>query len=214
MATNYHSHGFKYQSFLTPDRIIIDLRGPYDGRIHGLITMWTSSLHEVLEERTWTENGQSLVIYGDPIAARTILSTSLMPGDESSGDSEEYLRTVRDIAAARKGSWSPGVSSRGNRHDWVQQRLSQGLQSTKEQEKVNKSAKGPISKSSTTDNQSPAKPKNNESTEPFKLSFYCIVEEQSEPFPGDILANQTIDDLKKAIKAEKPGLDHVAACNN
>ncbi|ORZ04326.1 hypothetical protein BCR41DRAFT_425991 [Lobosporangium transversale] len=51
---------------------------------------------------------------------------------------------------------------------------------------------------------------NIKSSEPTKLKLFCIVE--GEPaFSVNINSDQTIDDLKDAIKAKKPGLDHVAA---
>ncbi|ORY96115.1 hypothetical protein BCR41DRAFT_375759 [Lobosporangium transversale] len=68
-----------------------------------------------------------------------------------------------------------------------------------------KSARGtrnsPISRSSTTNNKSPAKSKNNESPKPIKLKLFCLVE--GEPaFSVIIRSDQTIDDLKDAIKAK------------
>ncbi|KAF9993675.1 hypothetical protein BGZ80_008061 [Entomortierella chlamydospora] len=53
-----------------------------------------------------------------------------------------------------------------------------------------------------------------DSAKGFKLKLYCIVEDDSNAFPVNILSNESIGDLKKAIKtAKKPDLDNIAADN-
>lgn len=74
---HYRTHGFKYQSLLTPDGIIADLRGPFPGNTHDLTMLRGSRLYDVLEQHAWTVDRQPLAIYGDP--AYTLTNHLLVP---------------------------------------------------------------------------------------------------------------------------------------
>ena len=74
---HYKTHGFKFQSVLTPDGLISDLQGPYAGRTHDLTMLRNLGLYDVLEAHARTSHGTPLAIYGDP--AYTLTCHLLMP---------------------------------------------------------------------------------------------------------------------------------------
>lgn len=67
---NYYSghkrfHALKYQSILCPDGLIVNLKGPYQGRHHDAVILRESGFYEQLEQHAIFPNGNSYVIYGD-----------------------------------------------------------------------------------------------------------------------------------------------------
>lgn len=62
---NKRFHALKYQSVATPDGLIVNLRGPYQGRRHDSAILRQSRLYEQLEQYMVFDDGTSFALYGD-----------------------------------------------------------------------------------------------------------------------------------------------------
>ena len=59
-----HHHGLKFQSLVSPDRIIQDIFGLYDGRCYDITLLYESKLEEKLMKDCKKEDGSFWIIYG------------------------------------------------------------------------------------------------------------------------------------------------------
>ena len=59
-------HAIKFQSVVTPNGLIANLHGPYDGRKHDSGMLTESCLLAQLQQHSFGANGNPLCIYGDP----------------------------------------------------------------------------------------------------------------------------------------------------
>ena len=57
-------HAIKFQA--TPDGLVVCLHGPFEGRRHDSGMLRESGLLQVLEEHSFSPNGDIMCIYGDP----------------------------------------------------------------------------------------------------------------------------------------------------
>lgn len=58
-------HGIKFQSVVTPNGMIANLSGPYEGRKHDSSMLYESGMLRELRRIAWI-NGEPLCVYGDP----------------------------------------------------------------------------------------------------------------------------------------------------
>jgi hypothetical protein len=63
---HHRIHALKYQSVTTPDGIIVDLSGPFEGRRHDCFMLKESHLLGRVVEWSHAPDGSDLHIYGDP----------------------------------------------------------------------------------------------------------------------------------------------------
>ena len=59
-------HAIKFQSVATPDGLVAFLHGPFEGRRHDSGMLRESGLLQLLEEHSFSPNGDIMCIYGDP----------------------------------------------------------------------------------------------------------------------------------------------------
>lgn len=58
-------HCVKYQSILTPDGLIVSLKGAYPGRFHDAAVFRESNIYQELQQKMVFPDGQHFVLYGD-----------------------------------------------------------------------------------------------------------------------------------------------------
>jgi hypothetical protein len=73
-------HCVKYQSVLTPDGLIVNLKGAFPGRRHDAGIFRETNLYEELEQNVLFPNGEHYVLYGDQAYGVRRLLLSPYPG--------------------------------------------------------------------------------------------------------------------------------------
>lgn len=73
-------HGIKYQSVLTPDGLIINLKGAFPGRRHDAGIFRETNLYQELEQNAMFPNDENYVLYGDQAYGVRRLLLSPYPG--------------------------------------------------------------------------------------------------------------------------------------
>lgn len=89
-------HALKYQSLVSPDGIILNLQGPYQGRRHDAAMLRESGLYEQLEAHAVFPNGNFYVVYGDSAYGIRELLIPPFPNTEHIVNVEER-RAQRDF---------------------------------------------------------------------------------------------------------------------
>ena len=92
-------HSLKFQSVVTPNGLIANLSGPYEGKKHDSGMLRESGLLTSLEEHSFSSTGDILCIYGDP--AYPLRPHLQAPFKAAVRLTEEQLAFNRAMSAAR-----------------------------------------------------------------------------------------------------------------